>query len=616
MSETKGSFPGRFLRGIGKFLNGIRILVLNLVFFFLLFLVVGLFLSEHRITVDDGIALVVDPEGQIVEQYTGQPTERAIQKAMGNEEPQARMRDLLLSIESAANDSRIKALVIDTDRLQGAGLSQLQELAGAVGRFKKSGKPVYAYGDYFEQGQYYLAAQADHVEMHPEGLLLLEGLSRYRAYMKDGLDKLAVDVHLFRVGKYKSAAEPYIRNDMSEPAKEANLAWMGDLWDSYVEGVAEARKMDPVLVRDYIHRYGERLASADDDSGRAAVEAGLVDKLANRDEFRTELIDLVGEDEDSHSFRQIDFKDYASAVRTARINRAADKVAVVVAEGPIVGGKQPPGTIGAESTAELIRDARFDKNVKALVFRVDSGGGSAFASEVIRRELELTRAAGKPVVVSMSSVAASGGYWISMTSDRIYAEPTTITGSIGVFGMFLNFPRTLDKIGVHVDGVGTTALAGAFNPGRPLDPKVGDIVQRLVEKTYDDFVHRVAKNRDLKPERVKEIAQGRVWSGKAAHDLGLVDQLGGLDDAISGAAQLAGVKKYSVEYVEKELSPFERWLVESTTGAVAWTGVDIGSRLHGWSWLTRMAETLSLFTGPNADPHGLYSYCFCRVPAN
>lgn len=614
MNESRGNPFGRLFRGIGKLLNGIRIVVLNLVFFLLLFVVISAFLAERDLSVDDGIALVVAPEGVIVEQYTGNPVERALERMLGDDEPQARMRDLTHAIRNAASDDRIKALVLDTDELWGAGLAQLQALGRAVSEFRESGKPVFAYGDYFEQSQYYLASHAGEVMMHPDGLVILEGLSRYRPYLKEGLDKLAVDVHLFRVGDYKSAGEPFVRDDMSPAAREANLAWLTDLWDTYVGEVAEARDMDPVLVRDYIERYGARLDSAGGRASQAAVEAGLVDRLATRDEFRDKLIELVGEDEDSHSFRQIGYESYANATRLTRISRPERKVAVVVAQGAIVGGEQPPGTIGGESTARLLREARFDDKVKAIVFRVDSGGGSAFASEVIRREIELAREAGKPVVVSMGSVAASGGYWISMSADRIFAEPTTITGSIGVFGLFMNYPRTLDKIGVHVDGVGTTKLAGAFHPGRPLDPEVGNIVQQLVEQTYEEFIEHVAKARGLEPERVREIAQGRVWSGLKAKELGLVDEHGGLEEAVAVAAELAEVTEYRTDYIERKLSPFERWMVDISGGAMAMAGIDMGPSLGDLPVLGGMLQEIRLLVGRQADPRGMYAYCFCRPP--
>lgn len=615
MTHSKGSFLGRVARGLGRTVNGFRIVVLNLVFFLILFLVLGAVLSERTITVDDGIALVIAPEGEIVEQYTGDPVQRAMDSALGQEKPEARMRDLVLAIDNAAADRRIKALVIVPDRIMRAGLAQLEELGRAIARFRESGKPVYAYGDYFEQGQYYLAAHADEVVLHPDGMLVLEGFSRYRTYMKEGLDKLAVDVHLFRVGEYKSAGEPFVRDDMSEEAREANRAWLGDLWEHYIGEVAEARRMDPVLVSDYVERFGPRLRAAGGDAGKSAREAGLVDRLAGRDEFRASMIELVGEDQDTHSFRQIGFRDYAQATRLTRLGSPENKVAVVVAQGAIVSGEQPQGIIGADSLARLIRQARFDDKVKAVVLRVDSGGGSAFASEVIRRELALTRQAGKPVVVSMGAVAASGGYWISMTSDRIYAEPMTITGSIGVFGLVMNFPRTLDKIGVHVDGVGTTDLAGAFHPGRPLDAGVADVIQQLVEQTYEIFVNRVAESRDMARDRVNEIARGRVWSGRRAHELGLVDELGGLDVAVRGAAELAEVDDYRVEYVERELSPFERWIMEMSTGVMAAAGLQAGPDLGALSWLRSELEQLRLFAGAGSDPRGIYSYCFCRPPA-
>lgn len=614
MTDSRSSFFTRALRGIGRGLNGLRIVVLNLVFFFLLFLVIGVFLGDRELSVDDGIALVVAPRGEVVEQFTGSPVERALDRMLGNEAPQARMRDMTLAIDRAAGDERIKALVLDTRELWSAGLAQLQALGRAVDAFRESGKPVYAYSDYYDQRQYFLASRADEVMMHPDGMLILEGLSRYRTYFREGLEKLAVDVHLFRAGDYKSAGEPFIRDDMSPEAKEANRTWLGDLWSSYVADVASARDMDERLVDDYIERFGARLESVEGRASEAAREAGLLDGLVTRDEFRKRLIELVGEDEDSHSFRQIGFKDYASAVRLGRFGRPKDKVAVVVAQGSIVDGDQPQGTIGAESTARLLRDARFDEQVKAVVLRVDSGGGSAFASEVIRREIELTRQAGKPVVVSMGTVAASGGYWISMSADRIFAEPTTITGSIGVFGLFLNYPRTLDKIGVNVDGVGTTGLAGAFHPGRPLDPEVGDVVQQLVERTYRDFVEQVAEARGLPESEVREMAQGRVWSGRIARDLGLVDAFGGVEEAEAAAAELAEVSEYRTVYLERELSAFEEWVVDVSGGAMAMAGIEMGPRLSDLPVLGDMVREVRQFVGRQADPRGIYAYCFCRPP--
>lgn len=614
MTDSRGNAFTRLFRGIGRLLNGLRIVVLNLVFFFLLFLVIGVLVDDRKLSVDDGIALVVAPRGEIVEQYSGSPVERAIADALGDEEPEARMRDLTLAINQAADDERIKALVLDTRELWSAGLAQLQAVGRAVDRFRDSGKPVFAYGDYFDQRQYYLAARANEVMMHPDGLVFMEGLSRYRTYLKEGLDKLAMDVHLFRVGEYKSAGEPFVRNDMSPAAKEANRAWLGELWSSYVADVSAARNMDEVLINDYIERFGARLQSVGGQASEAAMEAGLIDELVTRDQFRDRLIELVGEDEDSHSFRQIGYEGYADAVRLTRLGRPDDKVAVVVAQGPIVDGDQPQGTIGAESTARLLRDARFDEQVKAVVLRVDSGGGSAFASEVIRREIELTRQAGKPVVVSMGSVAASGGYWISMSADRIFAEPTTITGSIGVFGLFLNYPRTLDKIGVNVDGVGTTKLAGAFHPGRALDPEVGNVVQQLVEQTYQDFVEHVAQTRDLPESQVRDIAQGRVWSGQRARELGLVDEFGGVEEAEAAAAKLAEISEYRTVYLEKKLSPFEQWVVDASGGAMALAGIEMGPGLADLPLIGGMYEEVRRFVGRQADPRGLYAYCFCRLP--
>src|SRR5581483_2335830 len=341
--------------------------------------------------------------------------------------------------------------------------------------------------------------------------------------------------HLFRVGEYKSAAEPYVRNDSSAEAKEADLYWMNGIWGDYLKDVAAARKLDPAALTADIQNYPDLIKSTNGDLAALALKEKLVDKLATRDEARAMLVEKgVAEHK---TFRQIDFQDYARLVEREQAIDTRPQVAVVVAEGEIVDGDQAPGTVGGDSTSRLIRQAREDDAVKAVVLRVNSPGGEVFASELIRREVELTRTAGKPVVVSMGDVAASGGYWISMNANRIFAEPTTITGSIGIFGLIANFPDTLAKIGVHTDGVGTTPFAGAFDVRRPLDPKIGDVIQTVIDKGYRDFVGNVAKARNKKPEEIDAIARGRVWSGEQAKERGLVDELGGLNDAAAAAAQ-------------------------------------------------------------------------------
>jgi protease-4 len=547
--------------GLGCLFRGLDItrrVVLNLIFWALVIAVVVVLLRDSTPEVPDSAALVLSPRGAVVEQLDGDPLERLQEQLTGGGGPQTLLKDLLDSISAARDDERIKALYLDLDSLGGIGMSKLQDLRSALLEFKKSGKPVIAAADTYDQNRYYLAALADEIYIHEMGMLLLEGFSRYRMYYREALNMLKVDVHVFKVGTFKSAVEPYLRDDMSEEAKTANKEWLGDLWRQYLADVADARKIELGVLQDYIDNLPDNLVRAEGDTAKMALDAGLVDHVVSRDAIRQRMIELVGEDESSHSFNQIAHDNYLLALDEDRFGAEADgnQVGVVVAVGSILNGSQPPGKIGGDSTAALIRQARQNENIKAVVLRVDSGGGSAFASEVIRRELELTRQAGKPVVASMGTVAASGGYWITMASDEVWAAPTTITGSIGIFGMFPTYNRALNEyLGVHVDGIGTTPYAGAMRPDRGMNENVGNMIQQAINKGYRDFITKVGKARGMTPEEVDRIAQGRVWSGEDALELGLVDNMGSLSDAIAAAAKLAKLgDDYKVRYVEREVS--------------------------------------------------------------
>ena len=386
-----------------------------------------------------------------------------------------------------------------------------------------------------------------------------------------------MDVHLFKVGEYKSAAEPYVLDAASPQAKEADLFWMNDVWQRFLADVARARKLTPQQLAAGIDTLPEGIAAAQGDLARFALQQKLVDGLKTEEDVDDLLVERGVEDADAEDgFREVSLDGYLRHIdRGIAAVDERPQVAVVVAEGEIKGGEQPPGTVGGDSTAALLREARDDENVKAVVLRVDSPGGEVFASEQIRREVVKLKAAGKPVVVSMGDLAASGGYWISMDADRIYADPSTITGSIGIFGLIPTIPRTLEKIGVRTDGVGTTRFAGAFDITRPLDPDVGNVIQTVIEKGYRDFTGKVAHARGRSVEQIDAIARGRVWSGAQARERGLVDAFGGLDEAVADAATRAKLGKkdaYRVRYVEKAATPFERFFagfVESRMGS-AW----------------------------------------------
>lgn len=597
----------RLFRFLWRALDFTRRLAFNLLFlFFLLLLLVALLAGEDE-EVPDNVALVLSPEGEIVEQLSYvSPAALLLREGVEEEvREETLLRDLTDAIDLARDDARIAVLVLDLEHLQTAGLSKLQEIGGAIRRFRESGKPVIASGDYYTQNQYYLAAHAGEVYLHPMGGILLPGYGIYRTYFKSTLDQLLVQVHAFQVGTYKSALEPFLRDDMSPQAREANMAWLDVLWEAYGNDVAAQRNLPLGAIHEYVDGMAVHLDQVDGDVAQLALTQGLVDSLMTRDQVRQRLIELVGET--GGDFRRIRADRYLRLVRPTHelTGLLADRVGVIAACGTILDGKQRPGQIGGDSLAELLRKARRDGKIRAVVLRLDTGGGSAFASEVVRQELLLTRGAGKPVVASLSSVAASGGYWIASAADEVWAAPTTITGSIGIFGAFPTFERSLDAIGVHADGVGTSELAGAFDPRRPLQPAVAAIMQRLVERGYRRFLDVVAQGRDMSPEEVDAVAQGRVWAGATARELGLVDHLGDLQAAIAAAARLADLEEYDVTYVEQEPTPREQLLHLLSS----WTGGFFGAiDLPALRLLEAAAGEFAIIAHMN-DPQGVYAWC-------
>ncbi|MGE0208982.1 MAG: signal peptide peptidase SppA [Lysobacteraceae bacterium] len=617
------SAPGpllRFARAGWNAVNFTRRLVFNAIFLFIgLIVLVALFSGRPKLP--ERSALVIAPQGQVVEQFSADPFERALSKAMNQPLPETQLRDLVRALEAAATDSRIERVVIRPDQMTGIGFAALEELARAVTEFRKSGKQLVAYADGMDQKQYYLAALADEVYLHPDGMVLLEGLSRYRAYYREALeDKLGVDVHLFRVGEYKSAAEPYILDAASPESREADLYWMNDLWRHFLADVARLRSLDADALQAGIDDFAARVESVAGDMGKLALEQKLVDGLVTQDQFRDLMVERGVEDTETHSFRQVSMDAYLGFVDRERpAFDARPKVAIVVAQGEIAAGDLPPGTVGGVSTSRLLRDAREDADVKAVVLRVDSPGGGVFPSEQIRREVELIRAAGKPVVVSMGNVAASGGYWISMNADAIYAQPTTITGSIGIFGLFMTIPDTLAKIGVHVDGVATTKIAGAFDPTRPMSVEVGKTIQAIIDQGYRQFIGKVAAARETTPEAIDQVARGRVWSGTQAEARGLVDELGGLHDAVAEAARRATLPSdgYRVKYVEKTLSPFEQALVNAGRNATVralMAQAGLPTLLLDAPGTRELGKTLRLLDSPpeGGRPFKAVAHCFCE----
>jgi protease-4 len=614
MAEQQRGVIVRFFIGVWNLFNFTRRLVFGVIALFLLIgFIAALRTGTPRLL--DKTALVLDPKGSIVEQYTNDAAQRALSNFAGDKSKQTQLRDILTAIDAAAKDPRIARIVLEPDGIESAGLSISREIGAALERFKAAGKQVIAVSNGMTQGQYYLAAHANTILLHPGSLegVLLTGFGAYRSYYKDALDWLGVDVHVFKVGTFKSYPEPYVRNDASPEAKEADLFWMNDLWGDYLKDIAAARHLDAAKITAQIANYADAVKAAGGDMAKLALADKLVDKLATPDEARQMLI--ADGARDGHSYRQIDFADYAALVEREHALDTRPQVAVVVAEGEILPGDQPQGTVGGVSTAKLIRAARNDTSVKAVVLRVNSPGGDAFSSELIRREVELTKAANKPVIVSMGNVAASGGYWISMDGSEIFAQPNTITGSIGIFGIMMNIPNTLAKIGVHTDGVGTTPLADPIDPRRALDPNVGTALQAVIENGYQRFITKVAAARHKTPEQIDAIAQGRVWSGEQAKERGLVDKIGGFEDAIAAAAQAANLgSDYRVSYVEKPLTFWERLAMNMSNDAlVGFAHAVLPQMPLGLLDQSQIREQLRLLQSASDGKLGVYAYCFCGM---
>ena len=530
-----------------------RKFTINLLFLLIILIVVfsilGSIFSSNKIPDPEGKALVFNPNGPIVEQLSGLGDPIDILLSGGLSGPEVNVRDVLFTLEAAQKDERIEHVILRLDNIYGTGQTVLYDVGQALKKLKDSGKNIVAIADYYDQSSYYLASFANEIILHPDGGVSIDGYARIRTYYKSFIDKLEVTVNLFRVGKYKSAMEPFIRDDMSEAAKEASMAYLSILWDSWKKVVSSNRDIKLSDIQSYADSFDEYIIKETGNAAKAALNSNLVDRLLNRTQTREYLIELIGKDEKEKSFAQISSSEYFKvAKKDEDKNRSKNKIAVVVAAGSIMDGSQPPGMIGGDSTARLIREAHEDEEVKAIVLRVDSGGGSAFASEVIREEIVAAKNKNLKVIASMSNVAASGGYWISANADEIWASHDTITGSIGIFGFMPTFERTLDKIGIHTDGVATTKIGGGIDPYRPINPILARAIQSEIEYGYKRFIELVAEGRNMTPEEVDSIAQGRVWAGETALQIGLIDNIGNLDEAIERAAELAELKDYKTVY--------------------------------------------------------------------
>lgn len=609
-------FIGMIFKGIWKLITFVRVALVNLIF--LLSIAVIYFVYFHSDTAPPSVpqqsALVLNLSGPIVEQsrYIN-PMDSVTGSLLGKDLPKENILfDIVETIRYAKDDDNVTGIVLALKELPETNLTKLRYIAKALNEFKASGKPIYAVGDFYNQSQYYLASYATKVYMSPDGGVLLKGYSAYSLYYKTLLEKLDVNTHVFRVGTYKSAIEPFIRDDMSDAAKESASRWLGQLWSAYVDDVSNNRQIDAKTLNPSMDTFLKELESVDGDIAKLAEKLGLVDELATRQQVRLELADVFGSD-GQDSYNALGYYEYRATMLPDMSSESHD-VAVIVASGAIMDGKQPRGTVGGDTTAALLRQARNDEKVKAVVLRVDSPGGSAFASEVIRNEIEAIKQAGKPVVVSMSSLAASGGYWISMGADKILAQPTTLTGSIGIFSVITTFEKGLNDIGVYTDGVGTSPFSGlGITTG--LTESAKDAFQMGIEHGYRRFIGLVGENRGMGVDAVDKIAQGRVWTGQDAMQNGLVDEIGDFDDAIAAAASLAELESYNIYWVEEPLSATEQFIQEFMNQVQMSIGLDIQSMIPSslQPVTQQLAQDSQLLSNFN-DPQGRYAFCLnCQV---
>jgi len=601
------SVTGRLFGFFGRVLDALRVFFGRL--FFLLFLLVVLsfvFSGPGGVQVPEDGLVILDPRGAIVEQPALLDAQSLL---LGSAEVSATpLRDVLDALERATTDSRIRGVVLDLTELTAVSPASLETIGAALERFRESGKSLIAHGDYYSQAQYFLASWADTVYLHPMGQLMLPGYGGSQLYFASLLEWLGINVHIFRVGTHKAAVEPFSLDAMSDLSRANMQQLVDELWERYLNQVATNRGLSTEALRSYANEYPAHLVAVGGDTARVALDHGLVDELVSQPQFRARLSALAGAS--GGNPRTIGFQDFLLATRTAQLP-AGDEIGVIVAEGTIDMGDQPRGAIGADSLVSLIRAARRDDRIKAVVLRVDSPGGSALASELIRQELEQLQEAGKPLVVSMGSTAASGGYWISAMADEIWASPATVTGSIGIFGLIPTLEDSLGKLGVYADGVSTTPLTRA-DPLTGMNEAMATVFQASVEDGYRRFLQLVADGRNLSIEQVDTVAQGQVWSGSQALAFGLVDNLGELDDAIAAAARLAALDNYEWRYVEQPLTPGEQFAQElirnfgiATLGGGQWldglAGPGIQQTLEGVTALARFN-----------DPRDLYTLCeFC-----
>ncbi|MDU9517734.1 signal peptide peptidase SppA [Escherichia coli] len=610
--RTLWRFIAGFFKWTWRLLNFVREMVLNLFFIFLVLVGVGIWMQvsggDSKETASRG-ALLLDISGVIVDKPDSSQRfsklSRQLLGASSDRLQENSLFDIVNTIRQAKDDRNITGIVMDLKNFAGGDQPSMQYIGKALKEFRDSGKPVYAVGENYSQGQYYLASFANKIWLSPQGVVDLHGFATNGLYYKSLLDKLKVSTHVFRVGTYKSAVEPFIRDDMSPAAREADSRWIGELWQNYLNTVAANRQIPAEQVFPGAQGLLEGLTKTGGDTAKYALENKLVDALASSAEIEKALTKEFGWSKTDKNYRAISYYDYALKTPAD----TGDSIGVVFANGAIMDGEETQGNVGGDTTAAQIRDARLDPKVKAIVLRVNSPGGSVTASEVIRAELAAARAAGKPVVVSMGGMAASGGYWISTPANYIVANPSTLTGSIGIFGVITTVENSLDSIGVHTDGVSTSPLADV-SITRALPPEAQLMMQLSIENGYKRFITLVADARHSTPEQIDKIAQGHVWTGQDAKANGLVDSLGDFDDAVAKAAELAKVKQWHLEYYVDEPTFFDKVMDNMSSSVRAMLPDAFQAMLP--APLASVASTVKSESDKLAafnDPQNRYAFC-------
>ncbi|EGE4654956.1 signal peptide peptidase SppA [Salmonella bongori serovar 40:z35:-] len=567
--RTLWRFIAGFFKWTWRLLNFVREMVLNLFFIFLVLVGVGIWMQLGSGSNSEQTArgaLLLDISGTIVDKPSTNHRLGALGRqlfgASSDRLQENSLFDIVSAIRQAKNDRNITGIVLDLKNFTGADQPSMHYIGKALREFRDSGKPVFAVGDNYTQGQYYLASFANKIWLSPQGQVNLHGFATNGLYYKTLLDKLKVSTHVFRVGTYKSAVEPFIRDDMSPAAREADSRWIGELWQNYLNTVSANRQISPQQLFPGAQAILDGLTRAGGDTATYALDHKLVDALASRAEVEKALTKQFGWSKAGNNYRAISYYDYSLKAPA----NSGGTIAVIFANGAIMDGEESAGNVGGDTTASQIRDARLDPNVKAIVLRVNSPGGSVSASEVIRAELAAAKAAGKPIVVSMGGMAASGGYWISTPANYIVASPSTLTGSIGIFGVVNTVENSLSSIGIHSDGVSTSPLAD-LSMTKALSPEVQQMMQLSIEYGYKRFITLVAEARKRTPEQIDKIAQGHVWTGQDAKANGLVDALGDFDDAVAKAAELAKLKQWHLDYYQDEPTVLDM-VMDSMTGSV------------------------------------------------